>query len=288
MEKFDIVFEPTKTKEKNNKVTTTHTCKFPFTEHTKPIIVSKIIMNYDRPINVINLLDCSFKLGKRYTYGFKEILFATVFYKCLLYRQKCKILENKLVIKPVDMCINSFISVFDSQQTTCYVAPNECRFRTSEQISIKMVLKTSDQRDVEQTLSVYRILNPIHGVYFGKPRFIVVSGTTSSYPIDEDTFDITSVSYSIDVSDSLCIERNSHIVMPCDIIVKKIGDYEVYFIPLQFIKDQTLNFTSIYGIANLLKSKYLIDQPQTGLTDMTISTDIPNAIEACHIICVEL
>lgn len=281
MEKIVVVFEPTKVKEKNNKVTTTHTCHFPFVEHTKPIIVSKIIINYDTPINVINLLNCSFKLGKRHVYGFKEILFATVFYRCLLYKRKCKIFENKLVIRPVDMCINSCVSVFDSQQTICYETPTNCRFSTTEQLSIKIVLKTSDQCDLEKTVAAYRILNPVHGVYFGEPRFVVITQKN-------DVFDITSMSYSIDVSDSLCRKCESYDVTQHDMIIKKFGDYKIYFIPLQFIKDQTLNFTSIYGITDLLKSKYLIDQPQTGLTDMTILTDIPNAIECCHVMCVEM
>jgi hypothetical protein len=289
MEKFDVIFEPTKTHQKYNKTFITHSCEFSFPEQTKPIIVSKIIIKYDEPINVINLLDSSFKLGKRHIYGFKEILFATVFYKCLLYKRKCKITDTEMIIKPFNMCINSFVSVFDSRQTTEYIMPSKCRFKTNENISIKIVIETtdanfshseSDQCDLEKTVAAYRILNPFNGVYFGEPRFIA---TTQK----NDEVDIINMSYTIDVSDSLSIKCDNHIVTPCDMIIKKIGDYKIYFIPLQFIKDQTLNFMSIHDITDLLKSKYLLDQPCTGLTDINISTDPPNVIESCHIICIE-
>lgn len=297
MEKIDVSFEPIKTKQKDNKVITTHTCKFPFTEQNKPVTVSKIIMTYDKPININDLLDSSFKLGKRHIYGFKEISFATVFYNCLLYKQKCKISENKLVIKPYNMYINSFVSVFDREQTTKYFTLNDCRFRTTEQISMKILIETTDNYDLDKTLSAYRIPNPFNGVFFGDPRFIVVSRETESRMIGEallrvsqknDTFDIINMSYTIDVSDSLCIESDNHIINQCDMIIKKIGDYDVYFIPLQFIRDHTLYFTSMRDITDSLKSKYLIDQPCTGLTDINISTYPPNAIEICHIICVDV
>lgn len=241
-----------------------YNCNVPNINRDLDTKIIKIKITTEEQIDLVNVLNSKITFYDAYEptkYNPKcSFELQSIFYRCILRKRPCKIKENTLTLKPKNEWV--FFDIDSDFFDVIHLRTNK-NLKIYVQLTLKQKIDTPDNYD--ETV-------------FTVPIYI---------PNDETFEYALFVSFIRPVSDKTIINYMScqifdKLFYTTNFIVKTIGNYNVYIAtPIKY--DDT-ELVSLRDIKKCIETPSFYNLMSACISNITISTDPPNAIIPCYLI----
>lgn len=224
------------------------------------ISIKRAKIKSEEQLNITELLKSTIVIeNDRYDSG---LSFSTIFYDCLLKNKKCKLTDNKLILKPKNVCINHALMIvndrdgirFDYEPVSCV----SITLHLPMLLSIKMTFNVTETFNKPESL-----ISALLPLQSGIDQLISPLFITFSYFDDEKT-KVNNITYTI----------NQQYHYEChEIIQKKFGDYVVCIAPIltEHLVDDVVDISSIDDVQKFTKSLHHVSIKPCIFSDICVN-----------------